>query len=46
MNEIEEYQVELMKRIMLVYVVKKYYNKYCNVQEDVEISRFIQKGKL
>ena len=38
---LEDYQVELIKRIMLIYVVKKYYNKYCKVQEDVEIEKTI-----
>ena len=30
------YQSELVKRIMLMYVVKKYYNKYCNYTENIE----------
>ena len=32
------YQSELVKRIMLMYVVKKYYNKYCNYTEDIEVA--------
>ncbi|MBR6113364.1 MAG: hypothetical protein IKP79_02505, partial [Bacilli bacterium] len=35
------YQSELIKRVMLMYVVKKYYNKYCNVHESVEEYRKI-----
>ena len=35
------YQSELTKRIMLMYVVKKYYNKYLNVKENIEDSKIL-----
>ena len=35
------YQSELTKRIMLLYVVKKYYNKYINIKEDIEDKQII-----
>lgn len=35
------YQSELIKRIMLMFVVKKYYNKYCNVHETINEDRKI-----
>ncbi|MBR4178292.1 MAG: beta-lactamase family protein [Bacilli bacterium] len=35
------YQSELIKRIMLMYVVKKYYNKYCHIHENINEDRKI-----
>ena len=37
----EEYQRQITKNIMLMYVAKKYYNKYCNVKEDINITKYI-----
>lgn len=37
----EEYQREIMKKIMLMYVSKKYYNKYCNDKVDIYEARFL-----
>ena len=35
------YQSEITKRIMLMYVAKKYYNKYCDVKEDISETKLI-----
>ena len=35
----DKYEMQVVKRTMLMYVVKKYYNKYCRSQEDIEIKR-------
>lgn len=40
-SEIDKYQLEIIKRIMLIYVVKKYYNKYLDVKENLEIRKSI-----
>ncbi len=37
-----KYQAELLERIMLMYVVKKYYNKYCKVYDSVDEVRKIR----
>ena len=42
LDEFNKYQMELMKRIMLMYVVKKYYNKYSKVYETVNEVRKIR----
>lgn len=38
----EEYQKQITKNIMLMYVAKKYYNKYCNVKENIDVTKFIK----
>ena len=35
------YQCEITKRIMLMYVAKKYFNKYCNIREDINVTKMI-----
>ena len=35
------YQSEITKKIMLMYVAKKYYNKYCKVKEDISETKLI-----
>ncbi len=37
----EEYQKQITKNIMLMYVAKKYYNKYCNVKENIDVTKYI-----
>jgi len=32
----EEYQKQITKNIMTMYVAKQYYNKYCNVKENID----------
>lgn len=37
----EEYQKQIMQNIMLMYVAKKYYNKFCDVKENIEVTKYI-----
>lgn len=37
----EEYQKQVMRNIMLMYVAKQYYNRYCNVKEHIEVTKYI-----
>lgn len=37
----EEYQKQITKNIMLMYVAKQYYNRYCNVKENVDVTKYI-----
>lgn len=32
----EEYQAQITRNIMLMYIAKEYYNRYCNVKEDID----------
>ncbi len=41
LESFDNYQIELVKRIMLMYVVKKYYNKYCRINENIELRRVL-----
>lgn len=41
LESFDEYEMQLVKRIMLMYVVKKYYNKYCNYDESIEVRRVL-----
>ena len=36
-----DYQINITKKIMLMYVVKKYYNKYCNQKADIDVVKNI-----
>jgi len=36
-----EYQKQIMKNIMLMYVAKQYYNRYCNVKENIEVTKYL-----
>lgn len=38
----DEYEAALIKRIILMYVAKKYYNKYCNVRENIDIVKRVK----
>lgn len=42
MNYFGLYQSKITKRIMLMYVAKKYYNKYCNVKDDINETKLIR----
>lgn len=42
MSAFEEYQAGITRNIMLMYVAKKYYNKYCNVKENIDKTKFIK----
>lgn len=37
----EEYQKQITRNIMLMYVVKQYYNRYCNVKENINVVKYI-----
>ncbi len=37
----EEYQKQVTCNIMLTYVTKQYYNKYCNFKEDIDVVKHI-----
>jgi hypothetical protein len=41
LDSFDSYQIELFKSIMLMYVIKTYYNKYLNVKEDYILRRKI-----
>ena len=43
MDAFVEYQMNVTRNIMLMYVAKQYYNKYCNVKEDIDVTKFIGK---
>ena len=38
-GEFDRYQMSIVKRIMLMYVMKKYYNKYCDTKEELTIKK-------
>lgn len=37
----DEYLKEITKNTMVMYVAKKYYNKYCNIKENIDIVKYI-----
>lgn len=37
----EEYQKQITKNIMLMYVAKEYYNRYCKVKENIDVTKYI-----
>lgn len=37
----EEYQRQITKNIMLMYVAKQYYNRYLNVKENIEVTKYL-----
>lgn len=37
----EEYQNQITRNIMLMYVAKQYYNRYLNVKENIEVTKYI-----
>ncbi len=36
-----EYQKQITRNTILMYVAKKYYNKYCNIKENIEVTKYI-----
>ncbi len=40
-DALSEYQMQITKSTMLMYVAKKYYNKYCNIKENIEVTKYI-----
>lgn len=38
----EEYQKQITRNIMLMWVAKQYYNRYCNVKENIDDTKFIK----
>ena len=42
MDAFVEYQINVIRNIMLMYIAKQYYNKYCNIKEDIDITKFIK----
>lgn len=38
----EEYQRQITANIMLMYVAKQYYNKYCNEKENIDVTKYIK----
>jgi len=41
MSAFEEYQKQITRNTMIMYVAKKYYNKYCNVKENIDVIKYI-----
>ena len=41
MDAFNEYQMQITKNTMLMFVAKKYYNKYCNVKENIEVIKYL-----
>ena len=41
MDAFAEYQINVTRNIMLMYVAKQYYNKYCHFQENIETTKFV-----
>ena len=37
----EEYQKQITKNIMLMKVAKEYYNRYCDVKENIDVTKYI-----
>lgn len=37
----EEYQKQITRNTMLMYIAKKYYNMYCNVKENINVTKYI-----
>lgn len=35
------YKNSVIENIMIMYVAKKYYNKYCNIKENIEVTKYI-----
>ena len=36
-----KYQKQITKSTMLMYVAKQYYNRYCNVKEDIQVTKYL-----
>lgn len=37
----EEYKKQIIKNIMIMYISKQYYNRFCNVKENIEVTKYI-----
>ena len=40
-NAFDEYLKQITKNTMLMFVAKEYYNRYCNVKENIEVTKYI-----
>lgn len=40
-NAFDEYLKQITKNTMLMFVAKEYYNRYCNVKENIEVIKYI-----
>lgn len=38
---LEEYQAQITRNIMLMHIAKEYYNRYCNVKENIDVIKHI-----
>jgi len=41
MDAFVEYQEQITKNIMLMYVAKQYFNRYCNIKENIDVTKYI-----
>ena len=41
MDAFDEYYKQIVRNTMFMYVAKKYYNKYCGVRENIEVTKYI-----
>lgn len=41
MDAFDEYYKQIVRNTMLMYIAKKYYNKYCNVKENIEVTKYL-----
>lgn len=39
---LDEYQKQITKNTMLMFIAKEYYNKYCNVKDNIDEVRFVK----
>lgn len=37
-----EYQKQITRNIMLMYVAKQYYNRYCEINDNIDVTKFIK----
>ena len=40
-NAFDEYLKQITKNTMLMFIAKEYYNRYCNVKENIEVTKYI-----
>ena len=40
-NAFDEYLKQITKNTMLMYITKEYYNRYCNVRDNIDITKYI-----
>ena len=41
MDAFDEYYKQIVRNTMLMYVAKTYYNKYCNIKENIEVTKYL-----